>query len=96
MTDRNGQSGYRYCLAWWTDRKTRMTVETAYCDTPSEARIAAVLAAVRVGWRPRKWWEWWRWREESQPLFPVVQWISDHMELDLEGAYDERNTSDEE
>ena len=43
------------------------------CKTMEEARQMAVEFALKSGWRPRYWWEVWRWHEPEKHLAPFVK-----------------------
>lgn len=44
----------------WTGNKTWTRVTSNGKPTPKEAKTEAIGMAVRMGWTPPKWWQWWR------------------------------------
>jgi hypothetical protein len=82
---------YGYKMTWRPSPSKECAVEVDNCDSPDAARIVAVLSAAKLGWQPPRWWQWWRWSEVKQPLFPVVMWFADSLNLEspLKGEDDE-------
>lgn len=44
------------------------SVSVAGCKTRREARKIALRMAIKSGWRPPRWWEFWRWSEHPVDL----------------------------
>jgi hypothetical protein len=36
------------------------------CIYECPSRADADAAALRLGWTPPRWWQWWRWRDEPR------------------------------
>lgn len=61
---------WSYGITWYTWSDSR-TVTANLRSSPLEAYEAALSHAIRLGWRPRRWWQWWR-RNETEPCPPAV------------------------
>src|SRR5678815_2329600 len=48
----------------WTELSgTTTRVSSGWCDAEDDARQAAKSMAVKMGWTPPKWWQFWRWND---------------------------------
>lgn len=48
----------------WSDLSGNVVaVEASGCSTPQEALHEAIASAKAMGWKPPRWWQWWRWDE---------------------------------
>lgn len=56
MTTTYGQS------VVWTDfgGSSKQTLTVSGCKTLGDAKWKAFHAARQTGWRPPRWWQWWR------------------------------------
>lgn len=68
-------ASYGYQVTWREDRSTIETVGVSDAPSLEEARAEAITLAVVYGYRPPRWWEWWRWGEVRQPLHESVLYL---------------------
>jgi hypothetical protein len=45
----------------WNTLNGRQSVSIEGCATWEEARSEALQMAKGSGWKPPRWWQWWRW-----------------------------------
>lgn len=50
----------------------RLTVQG--CPSPDSAAERAADSMRRDGWKPRKWWQFWRWLEPTVPAEVIKAW----------------------
>jgi hypothetical protein len=61
-------------IKWTEFGGNRNEVMTDYHFTPREARKSALRSAIKSGWTPPRWWQWWRWGDTRVNLdFTDVQ-----------------------
>lgn len=53
---------YGQTITWVADDGTKASVVVEDCDSPEEALHEAMRSARACGWKPPRWWQWWRWR----------------------------------
>lgn len=56
---------YGQTVKWRGSNGTLSVVRVNNCASAEEARSIAFRDATAFGWTPRKWWQWWRYGEES-------------------------------
>ena len=61
---------YDQCIAWTTRGGGSQSVTVNGYDTADEAFNAAMQAAIRTGWTPPKWWQWWRRFDQPRTAVP--------------------------
>lgn len=62
------QEEWSYSFTWRPTRDGKKTVEGAGFPTMEVAHVRMNRARLAFGYRPRHFWEWWRWGE-SVPKF---------------------------
>jgi hypothetical protein len=54
---------YGYSIEW-TTWNGRQRVTVTECSTPQEAYRETLDLAIRSGWTPPRWWQFWRWSDQ--------------------------------
>lgn len=54
-------SSYGYSIHWSDIQGSWYCVSVDGCPSIAMAHIRCVMAAHGCGWRPRRWWQFWRW-----------------------------------
>lgn len=50
----------------WHDRSGTFTqIEVDGFHTPEDALEEALTVAGELGWKPPRWWQWWRWGDRD-------------------------------
>lgn len=49
----------------WAISPGEKTTITLGAEDTKEARVELAAMARRAGWKPARWWEYWRWRENT-------------------------------
>jgi hypothetical protein len=54
---------YGYEIVWRNLRGDRQSCEVSGCRSVAAAKLKAVRLALRLGWTPPRWWQFWRWHD---------------------------------
>lgn len=50
-------------ITWTGFYGNKASYSISGCSTETEARSKAIESATAMGWKPRRWWEFWRWND---------------------------------
>lgn len=56
---------WSYTVHWIKFPNKYSNMTSSGWETPEEAKKAALEFAAECGWTPRRWWQFWRWREPN-------------------------------
>ena len=54
---------YGQKIEWYPNTYTKIIINVSGYDTLHEAQKEAIKIAIESGWKPVRFWQWWRWRE---------------------------------
>lgn len=60
---------YGYAVHWTNFGGTKGVAEVSDMPTPQEAYRETLAFAIRCGWTPPRWWQFWRW-SDTRPIEP--------------------------
>ena len=60
------ETTYTKSIHWTESNGTKSTVSASSLN-PNAAERKAWKDAVAFGWKPRRWWQWWRWDDTPNP-----------------------------
>jgi hypothetical protein len=58
-------------VRWTKFDGSKHTLEINDCDTLDEAVQTAFREAIKCGWTPPRWWQWWRWGDTPAPTVTI-------------------------
>ncbi len=59
---------YGQKITWTSFWGEKTSVEVDECVTREEAREDALRFAIKAGWTPPRWWEFWRWSDQPRDV----------------------------
>ncbi len=64
---------YGFVISWSDFDGSRHSISVDQCGNPAKAFARALSHAIKMGWTPPKWYQWWRWGETR---LDYVVWVS--------------------
>ena len=56
----------------WRDMSGGRTAWTTEGTDLRDVEVSAFRLAAQSGWKPKKWWQWWRWDDTPNPSAEVA------------------------